>query len=359
MASTYSDLKIELIGTGDQSGVWGITTNTNLGTAIEEAIVGYATANFTTDADLTLTLVDTNATQIARNLVLNVTSSVSLTTSRSLIVPTIQKPYYIFNNTSGSQAITVKTLLGTGVVVPNGGKALIYTDGTNVVPAINSLPVSSTVTYKLPTTDGSSGAFLSTNGSGTLSWGSVSVSTPFTVVGDATGGAEIRLPEDTDNGSNYVALKSPDSVAANVTYVLPGTDGAAGTLLATDGSGNLSWSSPAGETFIETVTTIGTISTGTYSLSISGATVYDITLGTNVTLTFTGGPAAGFTKPITLIVRQPAVSPGKTLTVTGAKYTDGTAPILSTGANQVDVLTFFSTDGGTTYFGTYAMANVS
>lgn len=74
MASTYSPLKVELIGTGEQQGTWGDTTNTNLGTALEEAIVGRATANFTTDANLTLTLTNSNATQIARHLVLNVTS---------------------------------------------------------------------------------------------------------------------------------------------------------------------------------------------------------------------------------------------------------------------------------------------
>jgi putative salt-induced outer membrane protein YdiY len=62
-------LKIELIGTGDQSGTWGNTTNTNLGTALEEAIVGRATATFASDADLTLTLTNSNATQVARNLV--------------------------------------------------------------------------------------------------------------------------------------------------------------------------------------------------------------------------------------------------------------------------------------------------
>lgn len=82
MASTYSALKIELIGTGEQSGTWGDTTNTNLGTAIEEAIVGIATAEFTSDANLTLTLSNTNATQVARNLVLNCTSTGSLTATR-------------------------------------------------------------------------------------------------------------------------------------------------------------------------------------------------------------------------------------------------------------------------------------
>ena len=93
MASTYSNLKIELIGTGEQQGTWGTTTNTNLGTALEEAIVGRGTANFTTDADLTLTLTNSNATQVARNFVLNVTSGVSLTATRNLIVPTIEKLY--------------------------------------------------------------------------------------------------------------------------------------------------------------------------------------------------------------------------------------------------------------------------
>lgn len=111
--------------------------------------------------------------------------------------------------------------------------------------------------------------------------------------------------------------------------------------------------------YTQGVSTIGSIGTSTYSLDISTYNIYDITLGTNVTLTFTNPPASGLTRPITLIVRQPSSSPGKTLTVTGAKYTDGVAPVLSTGANQVDVLSYWSIDGGTTYFGTFAMANVS
>jgi hypothetical protein len=109
----------------------------------------------------------------------------------------------------------------------------------------------------------------------------------------------------------------------------------------------------------EKVETIGTIGTSTYNIDLSLANIFDLTLGTNVTVTFTNPPASGTTRPVTLIVRQPAASPGKTLTVTGAQYTDGTAPILSTGANQKDVLSYWSIDGGTSYFGTFAMANVS
>ena len=140
MASTYSDLKIELIGTGDQSGTWGSTTNTNLGTAIEEAITGRATANFSTDANLTLGYTDVNTTQVFRNLILNVTSGVSLTATRDLIVPTIEKQYLVENNTTGNQSIVVKTSAGTGITIPNGKKAHVYANGTNVVQASDLFP---------------------------------------------------------------------------------------------------------------------------------------------------------------------------------------------------------------------------
>lgn len=140
--STYStNLKIELMSLGDQTGSWGTTTNSNLGTTLEQAIVGYGNPNFTTDADLTITLTDSNATQVARNLALNVTSTGSLTTTRNLIVPTIQKAYLIRNNTTGSQSIIVKTSAGTGVTVASGTYLVVYVDGTNVVPQISQLPV--------------------------------------------------------------------------------------------------------------------------------------------------------------------------------------------------------------------------
>ena len=74
MASTYSSYKFELIGTGDQAGTWGTTTNTNLGTTIEQAIGGYvsvALAGLTT----TLTLTNSNAIQDARALYLNLTGA--------------------------------------------------------------------------------------------------------------------------------------------------------------------------------------------------------------------------------------------------------------------------------------------
>ena len=69
------------------------------------------------------------------------------------------------------------------------------------------------------------------------------ISSPLSVTGTATAGAELRLPEDTDNGSNYVAIKAPDTIASNLTLTLPSADGTAGQAVVTDGSGNLSFDS--------------------------------------------------------------------------------------------------------------------
>lgn len=174
MASTYSALKIELIGTGDQTGTWGTTTNTNLGTALEEAIVGRGTANFSTDGNLTLTLTDTNATQVARNLVLNCTSGVSLSATRDLIVPAIEKPYIIQNNTTGGQSIRV-IVAGGSVTVPNGRTAYIYNDGTNIKYAFDqtgNLNVNGTLDVTGASTLGGNTAItgtLSATGDGTFS----------------------------------------------------------------------------------------------------------------------------------------------------------------------------------------------
>jgi len=81
------------------------------------------------------------SSQIARNLYLNVTSSVSLTTTRELIVPTINKTYVVENNTTGGQSITVKTSAGTGITIPNGSRVPVYVNGTSVVGAFTSLPI--------------------------------------------------------------------------------------------------------------------------------------------------------------------------------------------------------------------------
>lgn len=134
MASTFSDLKFELIGTGDQSGTWGTTTNLNLGTAIEEAITGSATVTFA-DADEALTLTDTPTTQTARNL--RLTLAGTATGPLNLTVPDIEK-FYIINNTL-SYAVTIKNSTGSTVAIPANLSGLVYSTGLGIVNPHNYL----------------------------------------------------------------------------------------------------------------------------------------------------------------------------------------------------------------------------
>ena len=130
MSSTYSpNLAIELIGTGDQAGNWGSTTNTNLGTLIEEAISGYGSQAIN-GVDVTLSMTQ-GASATARNM----TIVLSGTGGANLIVPTNKKLYFISNGASGS--VTVKTSAGTGIAVPAASKIVLVCDGTNVVVATN------------------------------------------------------------------------------------------------------------------------------------------------------------------------------------------------------------------------------
>lgn len=128
MASSYStSLKLELIGNGDQSGVWGNTTNNNLGVLIEQAITGVQTI---TMADSNYTLSNLNGSiDEARNAVLVITGTNSAV--RQIIAPLVNKLYTIFNNTTGGYSITVGGASGSLVSIANGVTALVYCDGTN------------------------------------------------------------------------------------------------------------------------------------------------------------------------------------------------------------------------------------
>jgi hypothetical protein len=135
MASTYSAIKIELIGTGDQSGTWGDTTNANLGTAIEQAIVGKADITVSSTS-VTLTLTDSNALQDARALFLNLTGTPG--GAATLNVPAIEKNYIVKNGTN--EEVTIKVAAQTGVAIPAGKTALVYNNGTDVVTAVDFIP---------------------------------------------------------------------------------------------------------------------------------------------------------------------------------------------------------------------------
>lgn len=130
MASTYStNLRLELIGTGEQQGTWGSTTNVNLGTLLEEAIGGYVSVTVSDVGDTTLTTANGAADQ-ARNMTLNLTGTISA--ARNVICPAIEKVYLVKNATTGGFAVTFKVSGQTGISIPNGYTMLVYVDGTDV-----------------------------------------------------------------------------------------------------------------------------------------------------------------------------------------------------------------------------------
>ena len=199
MASTYSTLKVELIGTGEQTGTWGTTTNDNLSIALGEAITGSADVAFSS-ADVTVTLTDSNGAQTARNLRLNLTGTSG--GARNLILGSgcqIEKLYLINNGLA--DAVTVKNTSGTGIAVPAGKTMFVFNNGTNVVDATTYLS-------------------------------SLTLGTPLVVASGGTGLATLT--------ANNVLIGNGTS---NVTFVAPGSTG---NVLTSNGS---TWTSAAASGF--------------------------------------------------------------------------------------------------------------
>lgn len=137
MASTYStSLRLELIGQGEQSGTWGVTTNNNFGALVEQAITGVQSISM---ANTSYTLSNLNGTvDEARNAVLVITGT--NLAPQNLIAPAVEK-VYVVNNNSGN-TVTVKTSGGNGVAVLNNTTAQMYCDGTNfysATPSVNAI----------------------------------------------------------------------------------------------------------------------------------------------------------------------------------------------------------------------------
>jgi len=136
MATYVNDLRLKEIATGDEAGTWGTSTNTNL-ELIGEAL-GYGTQDcFTTDADATTTVAD-GATDPARAMYFKVTSSATLTATRTLTIApnTISRVMWIENATTGSQSIAISQGTGANVTIAAGKTAVVYLDGAGAGAAV-------------------------------------------------------------------------------------------------------------------------------------------------------------------------------------------------------------------------------
>ena len=241
MASTYNELGIELMATGENAGTWGTKTNTNLD-IIQQAVAGYVAQAVTDSGTTALTITDgSTSTSVARHMVIKLTGA--LTGTSTVTVPdSVEKLYIVENATTGSQTVTFKTVSGTGVNFTSTGYKFLFSDGTN----INEITLASP--------PGGSNTQIQFNSGGTAFGGSANLVWDGTnVVIGATGA--LRLGDTT--GGEYVGLKSPGTVSSSVTFTLPGADGTADQVIKTDGSGNLTFTDISGGTSWQAVKTTG------------------------------------------------------------------------------------------------------
>ncbi len=170
MSSTYSpDLRIELIGTGDQAGVWGATTNNNLAYVLEQAVAGYVSVAVAS-ANQALTYINGGSSTAADNQ--SVHAAIALTTSTganfAVYAPPSSKLYVIYNASSyvatiyNSTVIGNTTAAGTGVAIPAGKIMALWSDGTNFAQQNTHLISPSLVTPALGTP--ASGTLTNTTG---------------------------------------------------------------------------------------------------------------------------------------------------------------------------------------------------
>jgi hypothetical protein len=135
MASTYSSsLRIQLIETGTENEAWGQPLDNNLGTVIEQAIVGSNTISLTNLTSYTLTAANASPDQ-ARNAVLVFDGALSA--DCNVIAPSVKKVYVVSNKTSGGYLVNIKTSSGNAVSVINGTNQLVYCDSTDFKTAVN------------------------------------------------------------------------------------------------------------------------------------------------------------------------------------------------------------------------------
>jgi hypothetical protein len=287
MASSYStDLKLELMVTGEQAGLWGDITNTNLN-ILQQSIAGYesVTLNATTGATLAFT---NGALSNGKNAVLDLAGT--LTSSVNVIIPdSIEKTYIVKNSTSGSFAVTFKTTSGTGATFAAADKGIkvLYSDGTNIVDVNANLSASSFEQINLPTQN------------------------------------ELRFEDST--GGQYVALKAGTTVATNVTFTLPTADGTADQVLTTNGSGALAFATVSGGAAWQAVVTssLTVVAKGGYFVNTSGGAItatlpaapvlgdfisfidYNGTFDTNnLTIARNGKPIQGAAEDLTVSVER-------------------------------------------------------
>ena len=193
-SSTSSDLKLELITTGEKSGTWGTITNTNL-QILEQAASGYISLAVGS-GDVALSLAN-HATANGKNLYYKLTGT--LTANRTVTMPDSAERVFIVEDATTRSAsnytLTVKTVSGTGLVLPVGSTTVLYSDGTNITGKLQTKGYyTPSATY---TTVNGDQVLIDTSGSG--------ISGPIT----------INLPASPTIGNEVTFIDSGNNLASN------------------------------------------------------------------------------------------------------------------------------------------------
>jgi hypothetical protein len=271
MASTFSNLGLNLQATGENSGTWGELTNVNL-QEIDNAISGVVTITLTGNTTLAFTSNATSTTftdEAGRNKTIILSGSLSATTV-TVTVPNIEKDYVIINNSGGTA--TISSGGSTTVSIGTGSKNYVIVDPTttsviSAVPAANPGGSNTQIQFN------NAGSF---GGSANLFWDGTNLN-----IG-ATG--ETRFQDTT--GGQYVGLKAAGTVASSYTLVLPTATGTANQVIQTDGSGNLSFATVSGGAAWQAV------KTSNFNVTAKEGYFVDTT-STTITATLPASPTLG------------------------------------------------------------------
>jgi hypothetical protein len=271
MASTFSNLGLNLQATGENSGTWGAITNVNL-QEIDAAIAGVFTLTLTGSTTLAFTTNSSSTTytdESGRNKTIILSGALSATTV-TVTVPNIEKDYVIINNSGGT--VTVSSGGATTVNIGTGSKNYVIVDPSttsviSAVPATNPGGTTNAIQY---------------NNAGVFA-GSTNFTFDGTNVQIGSQG-DLRLG-DSDN-SNYVALHAPATIASNYTLTLPSTTGTANQVIQTDGSGNLSFATVSGGAAWQAV------KSGNFNVTVKEGYFVDTT-STAITATLPASPVIG------------------------------------------------------------------
>ena len=379
MATYVDNLRLKEIATGDESGTWGTSTNTNLELITDG--FSYGTKEMAADANETFTMPDATA-DATRSLYLKFTSAVDLTATREVTLGpnTVSKTWIIENATSGSQIITIKQGSGATVDVANGSKVMVVTDGAGAGAAVlnaNPTEVGGTVT-SVGGTGTVNGLTLTgtVTSSGNLTLGGTLANVDLTsqVTGTlpvANGGTGITsfgsgvatflgtpssanlataVTDETGTGS-LVFATSPALTTPKITTGIQ--NASAATVISMDSSVFFSGA------FSDEVTAIGNTGTAV-TIDCDDGNVFTATLTGNCTFTLaSANSTSNRATSFTLVLTNDATA-SRTVAFAGGtfKYPGGSVS-RSTGANVTDIWFFFSPDGGTIWYVTLPAKNLS